>query len=85
MITVVNTSIDSWKMAPWMEIQVEEMELELKSFYKEIGGLDSKVRETSSKDQKKNKPTAGGVQALNCSINCKILYFNELLLGFSLK
>ncbi|XP_024130607.1 dynein heavy chain 9, axonemal [Oryzias melastigma] len=45
MITVVNTSIDSWKMAPWMEIQVEEMELELKSFYKEIGGLDSKMKE----------------------------------------
>ncbi|XP_061561508.1 dynein heavy chain 9, axonemal isoform X3 [Phycodurus eques] len=44
MITVVESSIAAWKMTPWREIHVEDMELECKHFSKDIRGLDKEVR-----------------------------------------
>ncbi|KAM7371234.1 hypothetical protein PAMP_010722 [Pampus punctatissimus] len=44
MITVVESSMAAWKMTPWREIHVEDMELECKRFSKDIRGLDKEVR-----------------------------------------
>ncbi|XP_077407169.1 dynein axonemal heavy chain 9 isoform X2 [Vanacampus margaritifer] len=44
MITVVESSMAEWKMTPWREIHVEDMELECKRFSKDIRGLDKEMR-----------------------------------------
>uniref|UniRef100_G3NCH8 Dynein, axonemal, heavy chain 9 n=1 Tax=Gasterosteus aculeatus aculeatus TaxID=481459 RepID=G3NCH8_GASAC len=44
MVTVVESSMAAWRMTPWRDIQVEDMELECKSFSKDIRGLDKEVR-----------------------------------------
>ncbi|XP_054457284.1 dynein heavy chain 9, axonemal isoform X2 [Anoplopoma fimbria] len=44
MVTVVESSMEAWRMTPWKEIHVEDMELECKRFSKEIRGLDKEVR-----------------------------------------
>uniref|UniRef100_A0A7N8YQ50 Dynein, axonemal, heavy chain 9 n=1 Tax=Mastacembelus armatus TaxID=205130 RepID=A0A7N8YQ50_9TELE len=44
MITLVESSMAAWKMTPWREIHVEDMELECKHFSKDIRGLDKEVR-----------------------------------------
>nr|XP_061808009.1 dynein axonemal heavy chain 9-like isoform X2 [Nerophis lumbriciformis] len=44
MITVVESSMAAWKMTPWREIHVEDMELECKCFSKDIRGLDKEIR-----------------------------------------
>ncbi|KAM7382161.1 hypothetical protein PAMA_012837 [Pampus argenteus] len=44
MITVVESSMAAWKMTPWREIHVEDMELECKRFSRDIRGLDKEVR-----------------------------------------
>ncbi|XP_054619923.1 dynein axonemal heavy chain 9-like isoform X2 [Dunckerocampus dactyliophorus] len=44
MITVVESSMVAWKMTPWREIHVEDMELQCKCFSKDIRGLDKEVR-----------------------------------------
>ncbi|XP_077481740.1 dynein axonemal heavy chain 9 isoform X2 [Stigmatopora argus] len=44
MITVVESSMAAWKMTPWREIHVEDMELECKCFSKIIRGLDKKIK-----------------------------------------
>lgn len=45
MVTVVESSMAAWRMTPWRDIQVEDMELECKSFSKDIRGLDKEVRQ----------------------------------------
>lgn len=47
MITVVESSMAAWRMTPWREIHVEDMELECKRFSKDIRGLDKEVSEES--------------------------------------
>ncbi|XP_061912443.1 dynein heavy chain 9, axonemal isoform X3 [Entelurus aequoreus] len=44
MITVVESCMAAWKMTPWREINVEDMELQCKCFSKDIRGLDKEVR-----------------------------------------
>jgi len=44
MATVVESSMAAWRMTPWTEIHVEDMELECKRFSKDIRGLDKEVR-----------------------------------------
>ncbi|KAA8584116.1 hypothetical protein FQN60_015324, partial [Etheostoma spectabile] len=44
MISVVESSMAAWKMTPWRDIHVEDMELECKRFSKDIRGLDKEVR-----------------------------------------
>ncbi|XP_072770151.1 dynein beta chain, ciliary-like [Nerophis lumbriciformis] len=44
MITVVESCMVAWKMTPWREINVEDMELQCKCFSKDIRGLDKEVR-----------------------------------------
>ncbi|XP_015248307.1 PREDICTED: dynein heavy chain 9, axonemal [Cyprinodon variegatus] len=44
MITVVDSSISAWRMTPWREINVEDMEVECKHFSKDIRGLNKEVR-----------------------------------------
>uniref|UniRef100_A0A4W6G5D9 Dynein axonemal heavy chain 17 n=1 Tax=Lates calcarifer TaxID=8187 RepID=A0A4W6G5D9_LATCA len=44
MITVVESSMASWRTTPWREIHVEDMELECKRFSKDIRALDKEVR-----------------------------------------
>uniref|UniRef100_A0A8C9XQ20 Dynein axonemal heavy chain 17 n=1 Tax=Sander lucioperca TaxID=283035 RepID=A0A8C9XQ20_SANLU len=44
MISVVESSMAAWRMTPWREIYVEDMELECKRFSKDIRGLDKEVR-----------------------------------------
>uniref|UniRef100_A0A4W6G4C0 Dynein axonemal heavy chain 17 n=1 Tax=Lates calcarifer TaxID=8187 RepID=A0A4W6G4C0_LATCA len=43
MITVVESSMASWRTTPWREIHVEDMELECKRFSKDIRALDKEV------------------------------------------
>ena len=43
MITVVESCMAAWRMTPWREIHVEDMELECKRFSKDIRGLDKEV------------------------------------------
>ncbi|XP_068439704.1 dynein axonemal heavy chain 9 isoform X3 [Clinocottus analis] len=44
MVTVVESSMAAWRMTPWREIHVEDMELECKRLSKDIRGLDKEVR-----------------------------------------
>nr|XP_057916965.1 dynein heavy chain 9, axonemal [Doryrhamphus excisus] len=44
MIAVVESSMLAWKMTPWRQIHVEDMELQCKCFSKDIRALDKEVR-----------------------------------------
>eukprot|EP00058_Branchiostoma_floridae_P010281 XP_002595769.1 hypothetical protein BRAFLDRAFT_200305 [Branchiostoma floridae] len=44
MIILVKTSFDDWKKTPWLEINVENMEIDCKKFAKDIRGLDKEMR-----------------------------------------
>lgn len=43
MIEVVLSSIDEWKYILWVDINVENMEMECKRFVKEIWGFDKEM------------------------------------------
>ena len=43
-IYLVRTSMESWKMTKWADIDVEGMEMECKKFSKDIRGLDKEMR-----------------------------------------
>ncbi|XP_034877289.1 dynein heavy chain 11, axonemal [Mirounga leonina] len=43
-ITYVTRSIDNWTKTPWRQINVEQMDVELRRFAKEIWSLDKEVR-----------------------------------------
>ena len=38
------TSIDEWKTTPWVEIDVENMDMECKKFAKDVRGFDKGMR-----------------------------------------
>ncbi|XP_064323504.1 dynein axonemal heavy chain 9 [Phalacrocorax carbo] len=44
MISLVNTSLDDWQTTKWVDINVENMDLECKKFAKEIRNLDKEMR-----------------------------------------
>ncbi|XP_072167681.1 dynein beta chain, ciliary [Diadema setosum] len=44
MIVLVRSSIDDWKTTPWLEINVEQMEMDCKKFAKDIRSLDKEMR-----------------------------------------
>ncbi|NWX21666.1 DYH9 protein, partial [Aegotheles bennettii] len=44
MISLVNTSLDDWQTTKWVEINVENMDLECKKFAREIRNLDKEMR-----------------------------------------
>jgi dynein heavy chain len=43
-IFIVRTSINDWKTTPWMDINVEQMEIDCKKFAKDIRTLDKEMR-----------------------------------------
>ena len=43
-IFLVRTSIDEWKTTAWVDIDVENMDMECKKFAKDIRGLDKEMR-----------------------------------------
>ena len=43
-IFLVRTSFDEWKTTPWVQIDVENMDMECKKFAKDIRGLDKEMR-----------------------------------------
>ncbi|NXF09729.1 DYH9 protein, partial [Smithornis capensis] len=44
MISLVNTSLDEWQATKWVDINVENMDLECKRFAREIRNLDKEMR-----------------------------------------
>ncbi|KAM9371423.1 dynein axonemal heavy chain 9-like [Phaethornis superciliosus] len=44
MISLVNTSLDEWHTTKWVDINVENMDLECKKFAREIRNLDKEMR-----------------------------------------
>ncbi|XP_054702769.1 dynein axonemal heavy chain 9 isoform X1 [Grus americana] len=44
MISLVNTSLDDWQTTKWVEINVENMDLECKKFARDIRNLDKEMR-----------------------------------------
>ncbi|NXA70989.1 DYH9 protein, partial [Mohoua ochrocephala] len=44
MISLVNTSLDDWQTTRWVDINVENMDLECKKFAREIRSLDKEMR-----------------------------------------
>ncbi|NXB29063.1 DYH9 protein, partial [Eulacestoma nigropectus] len=44
MISLVNTSLDEWQTTKWVDINVENMDLECKKFAREIRNLDKEMR-----------------------------------------
>ncbi|XP_074967774.1 dynein axonemal heavy chain 9 [Phalacrocorax aristotelis] len=44
MISLVNASLDDWQTTKWVDINVENMDLECKKFAKEIRNLDKEMR-----------------------------------------
>uniref|UniRef100_H0Z5T6 Dynein axonemal heavy chain 17 n=1 Tax=Taeniopygia guttata TaxID=59729 RepID=H0Z5T6_TAEGU len=44
MISLVNTSLEDWQTTKWVDINVENMELECKKFAREIRNLDKEMR-----------------------------------------
>ncbi|NWT53909.1 DYH9 protein, partial [Erythrocercus mccallii] len=44
MISLVNTSLDDWQTTRWVDINVENMDLECKKFAREIRNLDKEMR-----------------------------------------
>ncbi|NXC72870.1 DYH9 protein, partial [Anhinga anhinga] len=44
MISLVNTSLDDWQTTKWVDINVENMDLECKKFAREIRNLDKEMR-----------------------------------------
>ncbi|XP_009867872.1 PREDICTED: dynein heavy chain 9, axonemal-like, partial [Apaloderma vittatum] len=44
MISLVNTSLDDWQTTRWVDINVENMDLECKRFAREIRNLDKEMR-----------------------------------------
>ncbi|NXE97433.1 DYH9 protein, partial [Menura novaehollandiae] len=44
MISLVNTSLDDWQTTKWVDINVENMDLECKKFSREIRNLDKEMR-----------------------------------------
>ena len=47
-IFLVRTSIESWKITKWADIDVESMEMECKKYSKDIRGLDKDMRNWNS-------------------------------------
>ncbi|XP_013396327.1 dynein beta chain, ciliary isoform X2 [Lingula anatina] len=43
-VYIVRTSFDDWKTTPWVEINVEQMDMDCKRFAKDIRGLDKEMR-----------------------------------------
>ena len=43
-VFIVRTSIEDWKTTPWLEINVEQMEMDCKKFAKDIRTLDKEMR-----------------------------------------
>ena len=43
-INIVKTSILDWETTPWLEINVEQMEMDCKKFAKDIRSLDKEMR-----------------------------------------
>ncbi|NXC42955.1 DYH9 protein, partial [Penelope pileata] len=43
-ISIVNTSLDDWQTTKWVDINVENMDLECKKFAREIRNLDKEMR-----------------------------------------
>ncbi len=41
---IVRTSIDDWKTTPWLDINVEQMDMDCKKFAKDIRALDKEMR-----------------------------------------
>ena len=41
---IVRSSIDDWKTTPWLEINVEQMEMDCKKFAKDLRALDKEMR-----------------------------------------
>ena len=44
LIAIVRSSIEDWKTTPWLEINVEQMEMDCKKFAKDIRTLDKEMR-----------------------------------------
>lgn len=44
MVHIVRSSVDDWKTTPWLEINVEQMDMDCKKFAKEIRSLDKEMR-----------------------------------------
>lgn len=44
MVFIVRSSVDDWKTTPWMEINVEQMDMDCKKFAKDIRALDKEMR-----------------------------------------
>ena len=44
MVHVVQSSMDDWKTTPWLQIDVEQMEMDCKKFAKDIRLLDKEMR-----------------------------------------
>ncbi len=43
-VFIVRTSIDDWKTTPWLDINVEQMDMDCKKFAKDIRSLDKEMR-----------------------------------------
>ena len=43
-VSIVTTSIEDWKTTPWLEINVEQMDMDCKKFAKDIRTLDKEMR-----------------------------------------
>ena len=41
---IVRTCIEDWKLTPWLEINVEQMEMDNKKFAKDLRSLDKEMR-----------------------------------------
>ena len=66
LIKVVESSIAAWRTTPWMDIQVDDMEMECKRYAKEIRCLDKEVRVHASlcvdRGCERRKPEVTGVE-----------------------
>lgn|SRR6218665_1161045 len=43
-VIIIRSSIDDWKTTPWLEINVEQMDMDCKKFGKDIRSLDKEMR-----------------------------------------
>ena len=43
-VFIVRSSIEDWKLTPWLEINVEQMDMDCKKFSKDIRSLDKEMR-----------------------------------------
>jgi dynein heavy chain len=44
MVFIVRSSVDDWKTTPWLDINVEQMDMDCKKFAKDIRALDKEMR-----------------------------------------